>query len=130
MNISFYTVKEILRFVVVGTIAVAIQYLIYWLLLEFLKHNVAYIIGYLTSFVVNYLLTTRFTFKVSITHRNAIGFIGCHIINFTLQLVLLNLFIYIRIDEELAPIPVFAVCVPTNYLLVRLVMKRSYINKL
>ena len=115
---------EFIRFGIVGCVAVAVQYGVYWLCLHSLSHNIAFTIGYIVSFAVNYLLTTAFTFKASRSVKNGVGFAVCHVINYLLQVGLLNLFLYFGLSKELAPIPVFAICVPTNFLLVRLVMKK------
>lgn len=116
---------QLVRFGMVGCLAVAVQYAVYWLILPVASHNIAYTIGYLVSFLVNYLLTTAFTFKTEKSYSNGIGFAVCHVINYFLQIALLNLFIYMGCDKVYAPIPVYAICVPTNFLLVRWVMQRG-----
>lgn len=115
---------EIIRFGIVGCIAVAVQYGVYCLCLHFLSHNLAFTIGYIVSFTVNYLLTTAFTFQKNRSLKNGVGFAVCHIINYLLQVGLLNLFLYFGLSKELAPIPIFAICVPTNFMLVKLVMRK------
>jgi len=115
---------ELIRFCIVGVIAVSVQYGVYYLVQLLASHNVAYTIGYLVSFTINYILTTSFTFKASKNFNNGIGFTACHIINFLLQIGLLNFFIYIDMNKVIAPLPVFAICVPTNFLLVKWVMKK------
>jgi putative flippase GtrA len=114
---------EIIRFGIVGCLVVAIQYGVYYLLLPLLSHNESYSIGYLVSFCINYLLTTSFTFKRKKSFGNGIGFVFCHIFNYFLQIVLLNVFILVGCTKQLAPIPIFIICVPTNYMLVRYVIK-------
>ena len=116
--------KETIKFGIVGCVAVIVQYVTYYFLLLIFNHNIAFTIGYIVSFVVNYLLTTTFTFKTQKNLNNGIGFAICHIINYLLQVGLLNLFISIGVSKQLSPIPVFSICVPTNFLLVRLVMKK------
>lgn len=115
---------DFIRFGIVGCIAVIVQYGVYWLCLYMFSHNIAFTIGYLVSFAVNYLLTTAFTFKTNKSVKNGIGFAVCHVINYFLQVGLLNLFIYLGMSKQLAPVPVFAICVPTNFVLVRIVMKK------
>lgn len=116
---------QLMRFGMVGCLAVAIQYGVYYLLLPVSSHNVAYTFGYVVSFAVNYLLTTSFTFKTQKSYGNGIGFAACHVINFFMQIALLNLFIGFGCSKEFAPVPVYAICVPTNFLLVRWVMKKT-----
>lgn len=114
---------EFVRFTIVGCIAVAIQYIVYYLCLQFLSHNIAFVLGYVLSFIFNYIMTTAFTFRARRNKKNLAGFISCHLVNFLLQVGLLNLFIMMGLAKEIALIPVLAICVPSNFLLIRLVMK-------
>lgn len=116
--------REPLRFVMVGVIATLIQYGVYYALLDLTGANNALTIGYVVSLVCNYILTTRFTFNVKRSKRNAYGFIGCHIMNWILQLITLNVFIHLGVTKVWAPIPMYMVCLPVNFLMVRFVMKK------
>ena len=75
------TYKEIIKFGIVGCVAVIVQYVTYFFLLLIYNHNIAFTIGYVVSFVVNYLLTTTFTFRTRKNLNNGIGFAICHVIN-------------------------------------------------
>jgi putative flippase GtrA len=46
---------------------------------------------------------------------------GAHVVNWLLQLALLNTFLWMGVSKEWAPIPVFVISVPVNFLLVRFV---------
>lgn len=115
---------EFIRFGIVGCIAVCVQYLAYFLLLNICSHNVSYTFGYIISFVVNYILTTSFTFKTKKSKKNGLGFALSHMINYCMQVGFLNMFIFIGCSKQIAPIPVFVICVPTNFIFVRYFMKR------
>lgn len=115
---------EVIRFIITGVISTITTYVVYWLLLPVLNHSVAFFIGYAVALVVNYILTTSFTFKVKATKKNGLGFIVSNIINFTLSEAFLNLFIYLGMSKQLAPIPMYAICIPINFLIVRYVMKK------
>ena len=56
-------VKEFIRFGVVGVLATALHYGIYYFLQSFINVNVAYTTGYVISFIVNFYLTSYFTFE-------------------------------------------------------------------
>jgi putative flippase GtrA len=116
--------KELLRFVIVGIIATIIQYVVYYLLLPYLDERIALTIGYVVSFICNYVMTTRFTFHVKANMRNAGGFALSHLVNWGLQVVSLTFFIWLGVSKELAPLPMYMVCVPVNFLLVRFFVKR------
>ena len=116
--------NEVLRFCFVGSVAVIVQYVVYYFGIKVLSHTPAFVIGYFMSFAVNYALTTSFTFKTQKSVKNGFGFTLCHIVNFFLQIALLNIFIYWGLNKQLAPVPVFIICVPVNFFLVRLTMKK------
>ena len=114
--------KEIIRFGIVGVAATAIHYAIYYLLLPHIDKNFAYTTGYLISFLCNFFMSSYFTFKVSPSWRRLLRFAGSHVANYILQMVLLNLFCWMGIPEKWAPLPVYAIAVPVNFLLVRLAL--------
>ena len=115
---------EIVRFGIVGVAAVLIQYGVYLLLVQFLNHNISMTIGYIISFIFNFIASTHYTFRVKANARRGAGFALSHVINFFMQIAMLNLFIWIGINKHLAPVPMFCVCVPVNFLLVRFFLKR------
>lgn len=115
---------EFIRFGIVGVVATVIHYGIYYLLILALNYNVAYTIGYVISFVANFLLSAKFTFKSYPTVSRGLGFAVSHLVNYGLQIAVLNVTVKIGIPQVLAPIPVYLICVPVNFLLVRLVFKK------
>lgn len=121
------TVAQLVRFVIVGVIATAIHYGIYLLLLHFFpeSESIVYSIGYIVSFVCNFALTCLFTFRKKASTKRGVGFGLAHLVNYGLHIVLLNLFLWMGISNKLAPIPVFCIAVPVNFLLVRFVFKRD-----
>ena len=115
--------NEILKFGIVGAFATALHYGIYLLLLKYMLPNVSYSIGYLVSFVLNFFLSAHFTFKSSPTIKKGIGFGISHLINYALHILLLNLFLWLNLSPNLAPIPIFMIVIPVNFILVRFVFK-------
>lgn len=135
---------EIIRFAIVGITATLIQYGIYWLLIHGSSHavmtntttdsslhtrhlwpTIAMTIAYLVSFVFNFIASTRYTFRVKANIRRGAGFALSHVVNYFLQMATLNIFLAIGIPKMWAPIPMFCICVPTNFLLVRFFLKRK-----
>lgn len=116
--------KEFVRFCIVGVIATAIHYGIYLLLNLWINVNIAYTLGYIISFCCNLYLTAKFTFKKDVTIKRTGGFIVCHGVNYLLHMVFLNLFLYLGVSEQLAPIPVYCIVIPINFILVRTVFKK------
>lgn len=108
-----------------GVIATAVNYVIYLLGICFLSPAVAMLIACVVATIVNYFMTTGFTFKVERNRRNALGFVATNLINMGLNEAFLYLFIWIGVNEKVAPVPMYAICVPVNYLLVRHVMRNK-----
>lgn len=82
---------------------------------------------FVISFILNFYLSNIFTFNTKPTVRKGIGFGISHFINYLLHIGLLSLFIWIGVPERWAPLPVFALVVPVNFLLVRFVLKSKKI---
>lgn len=118
------TIGEIVRFGIVGVTATLLQYGCYLLLNLFLHPTLSNTGAYLISFAFNYVASTRYTFRVKSNAKRGAGFIFSHLINFSLQTVLLILFLHLGIPKMWAMIPVFALCVPINFVLVRFFLKR------
>ena len=119
---------EVLRFGIVGLSATAIQYTAYWVGLQFTNHNLAMTVAYLLSFAFNLWASLRYTFRVGGTPGRGVGFAMAHVVNYLLQMATLNLFVDLGVSKTLAPLPMFAVCVPINFLLVRFFLKRDGIR--
>ena len=116
---------EIVRFIIVGSSAAAIQYSTYLLLICRLQPLIANTIAYLVSFIVNYIASTRYTFRVKSTTKRGAGFVFSHIINYLLQSGFLKLFLWLGFSKQIALIPMFAICVPINFLLVRFFLHKK-----
>lgn len=117
--------REALIFGTIGVVATGLHYGIYWCLLGVMRPGWAYTLGYGVSLVVNFLLNASLTFRAQATARRGLGFLGAHAVNYGLHISLLSLFLWLGIPEKWAPLPVFAVAVPVNFLLVRLVFRSS-----
>ena len=116
---------EIVRFIIVGSSAAAIQYSTYLLLICWLQPLIANTIAYLVSFIFNYIASTLYTFRVKSTTKRGAGFVFSHIINYLLQSGFLKLFLWLGFSKQIALIPMFAICVPINFLLVRFFLHKK-----
>ena len=113
-----------MRFLNVGVIATIIQFVTYRVCLHYMSPTVANTIGYIVSFAFNFYASTRYTFKVKTNARHGLGFAFSHVVNYLMQTGLLNLFIWLGVSKDWAQIPMFCICVPTNFVLVRYFLKR------
>ena len=117
--------REVVRFGIVGCMATLIQYAIYYLFNQCIGWGAttSLTIGYIISFVFNFFLSNYFTFRTKPTVKKGIGFGMSHGINYLLQIVFLNLYVWMGLSEKFAPIPMFLTVIPINFLLVRFVLK-------
>lgn len=113
---------EVVRFGIVGVLATAIHYVIYYLLLQTrMNAGIAFTIGYAISWLSNFWLSAHFTFRKKATVKKGVGFAMSHLINYLLQIVFLEIFIWLGVPTTLAPLPVYCVCIPVNFILVRFI---------
>ncbi len=126
---------ELVRFGIVGSIAVVLQYGTYLAIMPLLMKLVptlddhtlattANTAAYIVSFIFNFIASTRYTFKVKANAKRGAGFTLSHIVNYALQTLILNLFVGMGMEKQWAMIPTLCICVPTNFVLVRFFLKR------
>ncbi len=117
-------IGEAFRFIFVGILCTLLHYGLYYLMQLIINVNIAYTLGYFISFAINFWLTSKFIFETSPSWKKLFGMGGAHGVNYILHIILLNLFIHIGIPQEWAPIPVFTIAIPINFILVRFVFKK------
>lgn len=78
--------REFVRFILVGILATATHYGIYFFLCVLMLPAIAYTIGYVISFILNFYLSNIFTFNTKPTVRKGIGFGISHFINYLLHI--------------------------------------------
>lgn len=114
--------SEIMRFALVGGLATVLQYGIYVVFVHAVfdggRAVVATLISYAISFVANFFLSSYFTFQTRPNAKKGLGFTLSHLINMGMQTGLVAIFKGI-VGPTLALLPALAVCIPTNYFLVR-----------
>ena len=146
---------EFARFFVVGVGATLLHMAVYMLLnwvfdcsdKDALGITITYAVGYAVSFVANYFVSLRWTFKTEGSVSKGLGFAFSHLVNAGMHLALLNFFRWLGagdalsmlliwlapwlVDmlpvlgrpESLLPLPVYVIVVPLNFLMVRFFLK-------
>mgnify|MGYP003408739632 FL=1 len=116
--------RSAVRFVLVGALGTGIQYGIYYLLLDiFQRHwqdlgiltSVAFTAGFIIEMICNYFITSFYTFKLRPSWKNAGGFLFGRAINYVLQMLLLNVLIWLHISEEYSGILAIMLAGVINY---------------
>ena len=110
---------QFVRFGMVGVFCTGLHYAIYYMLQWWLEVNLAYTAGYVLSLVAHVYLTAFFTFGTSPSWKRLAGMGGAHLVNYLLHMLLLNLFLWLGVTKTWAPVPVFAIAIPVNFILVR-----------
>lgn len=113
---------EMIRFVLVGGFCTALQYGIYVVFVHAVKVPpvVSTLISYAISFIANFFLSSRFTFKSKANAKKGLAFTLSHLINMGMQTGLVAIFKGI-VGPTLALLPALGICVPLNYFMVRYV---------
>lgn len=111
---------EIIRFGLTGGFCTVLQYGIYVVFVDAVRVPavVSTLISYAISFIANFLLSSFFTFHSDPNAKKGIAFTVSHLINMGLQTGLVAIFKGI-VGPTLALLPALAICVPTNYFMVR-----------
>jgi putative flippase GtrA len=116
--------RSAVRFVCVGVLGTLLQYGIYYLFLDIFRESnadsqtmtsVAFSIGFLVEMVVNYLLTNYYTFHTHPSWKNAGGFLVGRAINYGVQILFLNILIWLSMSEEIAGIVAIILAGIINY---------------
>ena len=122
--------SEIIRFGLVGGLATIVQYGLYVVFVNAVGVRAvpSTLISYSISFVLNYILSSYFTFHKRPTAQNGLGFTLSHLVNMGLQTGFVAIFKGL-VGPTLALLPALAICIPTNYFLVRFAFTSKLFNK-
>ena len=115
---------QFVRFVVNGCLSSGIHYGVYCLMLLYANENIAYVTGYIVSFIGNFFLTCYFTFRTKPTIKRFLGFSGSHAVNFGLHVVLFNIMLQLGVHRLIAPILVMGIAMLVQFTILRFVFKK------
>jgi putative flippase GtrA len=116
--------RSMVRFVCVGVFGTLLQYGIYYLFLELFRYSnsdsqtmtsFAFSIGFMVEMVVNYFLTNYYTFHTHPSWKNAGGFLVGRALNYGVQLLFLNILIWLAVSEEVSGILAIILAGIINY---------------
>lgn len=117
---------QFIRFCINGCLAVANQYIIYWLLLQVnCSANLAYTVGYVVSFGINFIITSLWTFHMRPSRKRFVGFVSSHILNLFIQMGCLNLYLWLGISKGWAALFAMGSAVPINFAILHFVYKKK-----
>lgn len=129
---------QFLRFIINGCVAAGIHYGVYLLalividscfpgIIQYMSRNnatsLAYVIGYIVSFAVNFYFTCVFTFRAAPTFKRFVGFSGSHAVNFLLHVVLFSVCMHIGVHPLIAPFVVMGIAMLVQFTILKFVFK-------
>lgn len=119
VNITF------IRFCMVGSVCAAIDWITFSLSNLLFPYQVSVVIGFTISYLVNFWLTSGWTFHKRPTKRKFVGMLSAHLINlFVVRVLVLMLLIEIvGIQENVAYIPTLILSAVTSFFMIRYVFK-------
>lgn len=111
---------QMLRFVLVGGFCTVLQYGVYVVFVNAVHVTavVSTLISYGISFIVNFILSSLFTFHSKANAKKGVAFTLSHLINMGMQTGFVAVFKGV-VGPTLALLPALAICIPANYFMVR-----------
>lgn len=114
---------EFLRYLVMGGTNTIVAYAIYLLLLQWMRYEIAYSIGYAVGIVMAYALSAVFVFRQPMRKRSAMRFPLVYLAQFLISLGLLRLAVeVIHIPQWLALGFAVVLTIPVTFMLSRWVL--------
>lgn len=114
---------EFLRYLIMGGTNTIVAYAIYLLLLQWMRYEIAYSIGYAVGIVMAYALSAVFVFRKPMRKRSAMRFPLVYLAQFLISLGLLRLAVeVIHIPQWLALGFAVVLTIPVTFLLSRWVL--------
>ena len=111
---------EFLRFVAVGALNTALTYGLYVALVHFMHYQLAYALAYVAGIVLQFVLHSRFVFRVPLRWANMLGYPPIHFVMYGFGALLLHVLVArLGMDARLAPLVVIALSVPLSFALTR-----------
>ena len=136
------TARSAIRFTIVGLIGTVIQYVLYdallWLFAKGMGDvnnwltNLAFVVAFVIEMTINYFFTTYYTFRSRPSWKNASVFAGSRVVNFLIQMGLLNLLLLVLrhwdgiIDtDRWAGLSAILIAGVVNYFLLRIIFRKK-----
>lgn len=112
--------REFILFLIVGVINTLNGTIFAYIYSIFLNENVAFVLGYISSLIISYILNSFITFKEKLEVRKFIKFAISYIPNFIIQnIVVIIVFNLLNYDKIIAYILAAIIGVPVTFILMK-----------
>ena len=114
--------REFMMFIIIGIINTFNGIVLSWLYSLFIKNaNLAFVVGYITSTVISYLLNSRFTFNEKLSVKRYVKFFISYIPNFIIQNLAVILFYNILSWHKIIAYAIAAIIgVPLSFIFMKI----------
>ncbi len=117
-------IGEFARFLVMGGANTVVAYAVYLLLLNWMRYEVAYTIGYAVGIAMAFVLSASFVFRQPLRRRSAIRFPLIYVVQFLVSFALLRVAVeWLHVPEWLALGFAVIATIPVTFVLSRLVIR-------
>lgn len=118
--INIFFNKEFMFFVIVGVINTFNGVIFSYIYSSFLNENVAFVVGYISSLVISYILNSYVTFRERLEFKKFIKFAISYIPNFIIQnIVVLIVFNIMGLDKLIAYVLAAIIGVPVTFIFMK-----------
>lgn len=119
---------EISKFCIVGVTSALIDLIVYNIVLLFTSYFFSVVVGFVVSWIINYFLSSHWTFKEKPTLSNFFAMLSAHLTNlFVVRLGVIYIFVeLLNIHPRVAYIPTLVIAAITSYFMVRFCFKHNF----
>jgi len=121
--VSNVTKRQMIGFVVTGTLSTLIMFLLYICLYKLINYQYAYLISYSISVIALYFMNS-FVFKRPILLKTFLEFPIIYLLQYLVGAASLGLIVHIGFSVTFAPLLVVIILLPITFLLNRLVFSK------
>lgn len=119
--------RTTIRFVIVGTTGTVLQYALYYAFLSLVDliwpeaglANTCFTLAYVLEVITNYFFTSYYTFSTKPNWKNAGGFATGRLMNYLLQIFLLNACLFMAMSEKTAGMVAIVIAGVVNYFVMK-----------
>lgn len=114
----------VFRFLVGGILNTGATLTLYWVLMQFMHYQLAYLISYCAGIILSYMLNTRFVFRARHTWIRFFLFPLVYLITYAIGALVLRLaVVYLHVPASVGPLVSIAVTLPVSFILTKILLQ-------
>lgn len=113
-----------LRFLAGGILNTGATLVLYWILMQFMHYQLAYLASFCAGVLLSYVLNTRYVFKARHSWLKFVLFPLVYLITYSIGALVLRLAVeYFGVPASVAPLVPIVVTLPLSFLLTKFVLQ-------